>query len=186
MKSLILILLMGVGVQAQTIADLARQERAKQQAKPRTQPLRVITNDDLKRLSAAAVEVQAAAQAGGQEQPATGAEAAKAEPAKPTQAGAEKAAMPATTQPDPVQAWNAEMASLRAQIRELQDKETATQLQINDLTNKVYAPVTSVKARNEAQAGLSAAQKNLTTIREQIVATRLKLEQLQARGPARN
>lgn len=178
MKPLILILLVGVWVQAQTIADFARQERERQ---ARLQSTRVVTTEDIK---SADLTPAPAATTGAPAEKAPEAQAAVPAPATKAPAGA----APATTatesaKPDPVKEWNEEMARVRAQIRQLQDRETATQLRINDLTNQVYAPVTTQAARNQAQTALGDAQKQLTSVREEIIKTRLKLEQMEAQGP---
>src|SRR5579884_2398984 len=51
---------------------------------------------------------------------------------------------------DPVKEYNDKIDKLRDKIRSLQDEETATQLQINDLNNQVYAPVVDQAAKDQA------------------------------------
>ena len=165
-----MILLAGIWAQAQTqtIADFARQERARQ---AKVQSTRVITTDDLKRADVTAAPAEK--------------EPAKDAAKEPSKDGAKPAAAPAAAASDPIKEWNEQVAKIRARIRELQDQDTATQIEINAVTNKVYAPVTTEAARTQAQAALAAAQKKLTEIRDETLLTRTKLQEMEAQGPAK-
>jgi hypothetical protein len=158
MKPLILILLASAAVEAQSIADVARQERARQ---ARVQSTRVITTEDVRRGT-------------------TGTSQTPAPAAPAAQAPAPAAAKPPV---DPVQQYNETVAQIRSRIRQLQDEETATQLQINDVTNRVFAPVTTQSARNQAQTELAGAQKKLADVRTELAANRTRLQQMEAQGP---
>jgi predicted nucleic acid-binding Zn-ribbon protein len=161
MKPLILILLAAVWGQAQTIADLARIERARQ---AKVQSTITVTTDDLKKAEPAEAPAPAPAEA---DKAAT--EATTAAPAPPVD--------------DPVAKWNEEMGGLRAKIRSLQDQESALQLQINDLTNRVFAPVTSQSARAQSQSALDAAQRQLATVRADMASARLQVQHMEEVGP---
>ena len=78
------------------------------------------------------------------------------------------------------------MEQIRASIRSLQDEETALQLQVNDLTNQVYAPVTNLGAKSQAQAALAETQSKLVEVRKELAQTRLKLQQMEAQGPPKS
>src|SRR5206468_2608530 len=77
---------------------------------------------------------------------------------------------------DPLQEWMTQVEQIRASIRSLQDEETALQLQVNELTNQVYAPVTTLGARSQAQAELAEAQTKLVEVRKALAQIRLKLQ----------
>ena len=163
MKALIFILLAAMTAEAQTIADVARKERER---RAQAKTVRVITSADIKKTGAAP------------------AAAPTPVPAKPSDA-AKPAETPGKSPLDIIEEWDAQMQKVRAAIRELQDQETALQLQVNAFTNQVYAPVTTVAARNQAQANLAQAQTNLVTVRKELAETRLKLQQMEAQGPAK-
>jgi Spy/CpxP family protein refolding chaperone len=182
MKALILILLAASYAAAQnnpTIADIARQERARRGQNAGT---KVYTTADVKMLApspppepglgntpAAAIDA-----------PAVGTlPVAGAAPA----AGATATPAPETPKEDPVQKWLAETEKLRAQLRQLVDQESATQLEINQITNRIYTPVTSVPERDRAQNELGIAQVRLQALRDQIVKARAELLAREQQGP---
>src|SRR5262245_52944301 len=185
MKPLVLILLAASYAAAQsnpTIADIARQERARRGQNAGT---KVYTTADIKTLPpspppelglgntpAALIDAPAVGIL-----PVPGATPAAG--ATPTTA----AAAPETPKEDPVQKWLEETEKLRAQLRQLVDQETATQLEINQITNRIYTPVTSVPDRDRAQAELGIAQVRLQALREQIFKARAELQAREQEGP---
>jgi len=103
-------------------------------------------------------------------------------------APAAASAGPKTEQPkkpaiDPVKAYNEQLDRLRTSIRSLQDEETATQLEINQLNNQVYAPVIDQAAKDQALTVVGAEQQKLADIRKELEETRKDLEALQLQGP---
>jgi hypothetical protein len=152
MKAFLVILLTTVSVQAQSLADLARQERERQ---AHLKPAQVIIGT------------------GGGASVAAGQTAPKAEePKKPAI--------------DPVKEYNDQVDKLRMKLRSLQDEETATQLQINELNNQVYAPVVDQAAKDQALTVVGAAQMKLADIRKELGEARTGLQALEAQGPPRS
>lgn len=178
MKSLLLLLAIAVCAEAQSIGDVARQERARQAATAS----RVFTMDDIKAPSSAATVGEASSETESK----ADSEDKETPDAKADSKSASEKAAPAVETVSPaeiLQKWNAEVGKVRARVRELQDEETQTQLQINEWTNKVYAPVTTQQARNQAQSGLAAAQKKLGDIRQGLSAVRNQLRAMESSGP---
>jgi hypothetical protein len=189
MKPLILILLAATYAAAQnpTIADIARQERARRAQNPTT---KVYTTKDVTPASPAVVDPEATVAPGTTIPVAV----PTANPAAPGLAGP---AGPAAAQPlapaavapevpggvDPVQKWLEDTEKMRANLRQMVDQETAAQLEINAITNRVYAPVTSVPERNRAQSELGLAQTRLQTLRDQIAKARAELAARELEGP---
>ena len=163
MKPLILILLTAVWANAQTLVDLARQERARQAQIRNT---RIYTNKDIKTTPQKSEEVT------------TPESAPEVPPAQPAPAPAEVA-------PDPALKWNEDMDKLRTKVRGLLDQETSAQLEINQLTNKFFAPVSSQSERAKVQSDLEVAQKQLSALRDDLKKNRADLEQRELQGPPR-
>jgi TolA-binding protein len=84
---------------------------------------------------------------------------------------------------DPVKEYNDQIEKLRSKIRSLQDEETATQLQINELNNQVYAAIVDQAAKDESLAVVGAAQMKLADIRKELTDTRKTLEAMETQGP---
>jgi hypothetical protein len=167
MKSLILLLFVAMYSQAQSLPELARRERQRQAGQA---PTVVFTADKAK----------------GNETP-----AAPAGPPVPAAAESiDKPADPAVAAPaaakpvdDRMKKYADELARLKARIVELQDRETATQLQINDAKNQFLAPVTDTTSRQQAQTRLSQAQAQLGAVQKELADTRLALQVLESLGP---
>jgi len=175
MKPLILVLLTAIAAQAQSLADVARKERARQ---AQVTSSRTVTNDHVK----GAVPAPAPT-------PSAPADASKpADEAKPESPPSPPAAVQPSAQPNAaavnaIQEWTAQYDKTRARIRELQDQETALQLQANDLTNRFYAPVTDQAARTQAQVSLMEVQNKLIDVRRELAQQRLALQRLEAQAP---
>jgi hypothetical protein len=165
MKPLILILLASVCAQAQTIADAARRERARQ-AQVRT--TKIYTTEDIKGIGAN-VPTQPV------ENPAPGGAAAPASnpPATPT----------ATVTVDPLEQWTQETAKLRTQVRDLLDQETAIQLEINAATAQINAPITTQSAKDQAARLQQSGQERLITLRAELARLRAELAEKDLQGP---
>jgi len=178
MKPLILILLAATYASAQTppaqtlsLADFARQERARQRD-AQNKNIKVYTTEDIRTTVPAAVDAEG--------KPVAGIEIATQVAPPATPAAATPEAKPTV---DPVQLWFAETEKLRATIRELMDREALNQLEINRITNEVYKPDTNETAVARARAELGVAQTQLTTTRELLAKTRLELQNRETEGP---
>ena len=154
MRAFLAIVLAAVSVQAQSLADLARQERERQ---AHLKPAQIITG--------------------------TGSGAAAVPAGQTTAPKTEEPKKPAV---DPVKEYNDQIDKLRTKIRALQDEETATQLQINELNNQVYAPVVDQAAKDQALTVVGAAQQKLADVRKELDETRKTFEALQAQGPPKS
>jgi hypothetical protein len=172
MKVLAVLLFCTVCAQAQTVADIARQERERQ-AKLRSTT--VITS--IQSLKANEAKPAASAAPDG-----TKSEPSKAptEPAK----DAPKPSAPASV--DPVQLWNNRVEQLRAKIRGLQDQELALLLQQNQVTNQVYAPVTDPETQQRALAQLGQVQQQLAGVKKDLEESRRTLDAMMLAGPPRS
>ena len=153
MRAFVVILLLATSVHAQSLADAARRERERRE-----------------HLKSAVVIKADGSPSEANAKPAAGAAAAE-KPKEPAKAGAV----------DPVKEYNDQLQKLRAKISSLQDQETATQLQINDLNNQIYAPVVDQATKDQAMAVLGEARVNLAAIRLELDQTRKNLEELQLR-----
>ena len=182
MRVLVVILILAMSAQAQTLAETARKERERQ---AKVKPTQVVI--------AEGVGSAASAPAAGKDGEAKTGEA-KTEAGKPAdeKAAADKAApeakpkeIPIPQPPafDPVKFWNDELDKLRTKIRDLQDQETAVQLQISQLNNQIYAPVIDQAAKDEALAQVGQAQQTLAAVRAELDQTRKALDALQLQGP---
>jgi hypothetical protein len=176
MKPLVLLLLLTVPIQAQTLADVARRERARQ---ARLHGGQVYSGKGTKIESVppgTVPEIPAATT------PAAPGAAAPA-PAAP-KPPAPPAAAPAVPRPaDPAVQWNADVAKLRARIPELEEQERALQLQVNQITNQLFAPVSDQVTKDQAQARLGETQNKLTAVRTELEETKKTLDQMQVQGP---
>ena len=189
MKPLILILLAATYAAAQnpTIADIARQERARRAQNPTT---KVYTTKDITPASPAVVDPEATV-APGTAVPLAVPTANPVAPGQPGPAGpaAAQPLSPAAAAPevpggvDPVEKWLADTEKMRANLRQMVDQETVAQLDINTITNRVYSPVTSVPERNRAQSELGLAQTRLQALRDQIAKARAELAARELEGP---
>lgn len=183
MRRLILLLVLAVPVQAQTLADAARMERARQ---ARIRSSQVITGKGTQTQSTVTPPT---GQTTPPAAPTTGTPAPEAGPGAPAQEPPKPAARPTPTPApaapavDPAAKWNAEANRLRAKIQELQDQERAVQLQINQLTNQFFAPVSDQNSRDQAQARLSETQNKLTAVRAELDQTKKALDAMQLQGP---
>jgi len=189
MKALILILLAASYAAAQstpnpTIADIARQERARRGQSAGT---KVYTTADVKPAApepglgntpASLIEAPAVGTL-----PVAGAAPTAATTTPAVTPAASPAATPEAPKEDLLQKWLAESEKMRAQIRQLADQESATQLEINQITNRIYTPVTSVPERDRAQTELGIAQVRLQAIRDQLSKARAELQAREQAGP---
>ena len=90
---------------------------------------------------------------------------------------------PPKTPVDPVKEYNDLLQKLRARVMVLQDDEAATQLQINDLTNQINAPVVDQVTKDQTLALLGDARQKLAGVRLELDQTRKTLDTMQLQGP---
>jgi hypothetical protein len=185
MKPLILMLLVATYAAAQkpTIADVARQERAR---RGQSNSTKVYTTADIKTPAPKGTEPTPTASPAPPIAPAvTSTATAAPAPAATMPTPAIATPVPAIVGPDPVQQWTIDTEKLRTQIRELIDQEAVAQLDINIIMNKVNAPVTSVGERDRAFKDLEVAQNKLTATRDQLLRKRSELQARELQGPPR-
>jgi hypothetical protein len=185
MKPLILVLLFAISAAAQSLPEVARQERER---KANLKTSHVLTTDTVKGQltnSPATGEKPAETRP---EQPATPANAPEA--AKPASASSAPATAPSPAQTEAknandeaVKKYAEELSRLRARVVQLQDQGTALQLQINDLKNSFLAPVTDTNARAQAQTQLDQAQTQLAATEQELADTRRQVQVLEVQGP---
>ena len=179
-RVLTITLLFGITVQAQSLAEIARRERAKRAAEVGRG--RIYTSEDLR----AAPVAPAAAQS--EEVP----ETASGEPADVPEdlSVAGEVESGDATEPDPGgdteeewAEWEAAGAVQRAVVQDFEDREVRQQLEIDRLRNLVTAPVATEVERAQAQASLDQAQSRFESIQTELEAARATLEKLEASGP---
>jgi len=154
MRALIAILLMAVCVHAQSLADAARKERER---RAHLKPAVVIKAEG----SPASARAQAAEGRQLEE-----------EPVKPQP--------PAV---DPIKEWNKQIQKLLAKIQALQLEQMATELQINELNNEIFAPVIDQTTKDQALASLGEARTRLVALGSELSQTTQTLETIQIQGP---
>jgi hypothetical protein len=170
MKSLAVMLLLTVPLQAQTLADAARKERARQ---AQMRSAHVYQGKGTRTETTTPPAAQAA----------PGAAVPKAtKPEPPPKPSTPPAPNPT---PNPASQRNAEIAKLRAKIAELENQERTLQLQVNQLTNQLLAPVSDQNANNEAQTRIGVAQSNLTAVRTELDLTKKTLDEMQNQDSAK-
>ena len=181
-RVLTLALLLAISAEAHTLAQIARQELERQ---ARVNSTRVLTSESPRTNASPAPPAATEANpnpnnSAGQRGPAPAGAGARTTP--PTNAPA-AAVSPAPPPVDPVKEWNDQIDNLRAKIQELQDQETALQLQVNQLTNQIFAPVTDQTSRDQAQARLGETQNRLMSVRMELDQTRKTLDSMNLQGP---
>jgi len=171
--------LFAVAVEAQSLPDVARQERERRAA---LKPVFVLTPENLKE-SATPSSTAAPAETESK----TPAEAARPDDSKPAPAAAPSAqakpADEAAKKEEAAKKYQELLSRLRAKIVLLQDQETAIQLQINDVKNQFLAPVSDSASQAQAQARLDQAQIHLTATQRDLSDTRRELQVAEAQGP---
>jgi hypothetical protein len=170
MKSLAVVLLLTVPLQAQTLADAARKERARQ-AQMRSAHVYQGKGPRTETTTPPAVPTT----------PAPGAAAPTAPKPEPPKPSAPPAPNPT---PNPATQRNGEIAKLQAKIPELENQERTLQLQVNQLTNQLMAPVSDQNANNEAQTQIGVAQSKLTAVRAELDLTKKTLDAMQSQSSA--
>jgi hypothetical protein len=157
--SVLPILWISGALQAQSIADAARQERQRQ---ANLKAAHVVTPSGPVQVQEPKAADSTSAVQGPQ----------KEEPKKPSK--------PAV---DPAEAWNKQLEELRTKVRALQDRELDLLMRQNETTNQVYAPVTDPASQERAQAQLADIQQQLAAVRKDLDEARKKLTAMQAQGP---
>ena len=82
------------------------------------------------------------------------------------------------TAPNPWAARDENILRMREKIMGLENQVTAMKLQINELTNQVYAPVTTMIEKDQAQANLGKAQGELLELQTELAHRRDDLQDL--------
>src|SRR3954469_4929036 len=173
MKPLILILFVAASAQAQSVADAARMERARQAQLKSTRVFSDANTHVVKPITPAEPLLVPVA---GSTAPTPRSSA----PSGPAGAALNAAAAAATV--DPVAE---EMQKLRIRVRALEDQETSLKLQISDTTNQVYAPLTDQATHNEALTKLGETQAKLADVQKELAQARSSLQQLEIQSAAR-
>jgi len=173
MKPLILILFAAASVQAQSVADAARMERARQAQFKNTRVFSDANTHVLKPITPAEPLLVPVAGT-------TAPSPRNSVPAGPAGAALNAAATAATV--DPVAE---EMQKLRIRVRALEDQETSLKLQISDITNQVYAPLSDSATHNEALTRLGETQAKLADVQKELAQARSNLQQLEIQSAAR-
>ena len=181
-KPLALLFLVIVPVEAQTVADVARSERARHARLRAAQVYSgkgTSTENVTPRTAAPAAAVNPAPA-----QPAAPPAAAPVASPAPAAKPAAPAAAPAVpTTPDPAAKWNEALAKLRARIPDLESQERTLQLQVNQLTNDFFAPISDQGSRDQAQSRLGETQNRLSAVRLELEQTKKVLNDMQVQGP---
>ena len=86
---------------------------------------------------------------------------------------------------DSTREWNEQIRRLLAKIQDLQAMETATELQINELNNKIFAPVIDQPTKDQALASLEEAREKLAAVGLELSQTTQNLETIEILGPPR-
>jgi len=164
--------LFAVAVEAQSLPDVARQERERRAS---LKPVFVLTPENLKESATASTTTPitdeaktASAVPTAQAAPVDEAAAKKAEAARKEEAAKKYAEL---------------VSTLRVKIVALEDQQTAVQLLINDLRNQFLAPVSDSALQAQAQAKLDQAQIQLSATQRDLADTRKQLQLLEAQGP---
>jgi hypothetical protein len=152
MKALIVILLLAIPTQGQSLADAARKERER---RAHLKPAEVIEAEG------------SPASTGTQEAIVQPAQAARLQP--PTV--------------DSTKEWNERIRGLLAKIQALQAEETATELQINQVNNEIFAPVIDQATKDQALTRLREAREKLASVGLELSQTTQNLETIEIQGP---
>ena len=168
----------GLTAEAQSLADLARRERARRdRASVARQAVagRIFTNSHL-RSAPPSAEPGATTEA----EPPDGVDAAVAvegtEMAPPDQ--------PAVPTPEEVRAaWELAVGEQQAVVQDLEDQEVRQQLEITRIRNVFLAPVSSAPEKNAAEAQMAVVEAQLAQARIELAEARASLEAVQAEEP---
>ena len=171
----------GLTAEAQSLADLARRERARRdRAAVARQAVagRIFTNSHL-RSAPPSAEADATAEA----EPPDGVDDAVAVEGKE---GAEMAPpdQPAVPTPEEVRAaWELAVVEQQAVVQDLEDQEVRQQLEITRIRNVFLAPVSSAPEKNAAEAQMVVVEAQLAQVRIELAEAWASLEALQAEAP---
>jgi hypothetical protein len=163
--------LFAVAVEAQSLPDVARQERERRAS---LKPVFVLTPENLKESATASTTTPT-----DEAKPATAVPTTQAAPAD--EAAAKKAE--AAKKEEAAKKYAELVSALRVKIVALEDQQTAVQLLINDLKNQFLAPVSDSALQAQAQAKLDQAQIQLSATQRDLADTRKQLQLLEAQGP---
>ena len=180
-KPLILLLLFAISAKAQSLPEVARQERER---KANLKPTRALTTDTTKSQPAEAIAPTPDKAVDTNSKTATTTAGAKS--AEPPKAAATASTSPSgPVESEAAKKYAEELARLRTRVVQLQDQETSLRLQLNDLKNAFLAPVTDTDARAQAQNQIDQAQTQLAETQRELAETRRQVQILEAQGPPR-
>ncbi len=172
--ALIITLVAAGTVQAQSLADIARAERAR---RVDAAPGRLINNENisvsLSTLALAPPPVE-------RDQQGPGADEVSQESSEEVR---EEARDEVVASEEEWAEWEAVVAEQRSVVQSLEDRELRQQLEMNRIRNLFTAPVTTQAERAQAQAGLDQAQAQLDSIRMELEEARTALEEILAQEP---
>ena len=177
MKTLIAILFFCLTAQAQSLADLAREERARREKTAVARLAvegRVFTNAHLSPAPPPVVPPPAVEAVSPEGEGAGASEGMDSEipnePAAPT---------PEETRA----AWEVAVSEQQSVVQDLEDQEVRQQLEISRIRNVFVAPVTTAAEKNSAEVQMVVAEAALAQIRIDLDEARAALEDLQALEP---
>src|ERR1051326_7160703 len=153
MKALIVILLLAIPIQGQSLADAARKERER---RAHLKPAEVIEAEG----SPASTRTQ-----GESVQPEL------------------QAARPQPPAVDSIKEWNERIRGLLAKIQALQAEETATELQINQVNNEIFARGIDQATKDQALTRLREGREKLASVGLELSQTTQNLETIEIQGP---
>jgi hypothetical protein len=178
MKPLILMLLLAISANAQSITDVARRERER---KANTKPTAVLTTNTAGVPERPQPEVKSSDAKPEDIKPAT--VPAPAAPAKVAEQALKVAEQAVKVEDEALKRYNEELSRARAHVIELQDRQLALQLHFQDLKNTFLAPVTDPSARDNAQAQMTDTQVQIQENLRELAEAQRQVEVLVAQGP---
>ena len=176
MKTLIAILFFCLTAQAQSLADLAREERARREKTAVARLAvegRVFTNAHLRPAPPVVVPP-----------PAVEAESPEGEGVASEGMELETPDEPAAPTPEETRAaWETAVSEQESVVQDLEDQEVRQQLEISRIRNVFVAPVTTAAEKNSAEVQMIVGEAALAQIRIDLDEARAALEDLQALEP---
>ena len=179
--------------EAQSLADVARQERARREATAAESAI-IYTTETLRAQFAPAVPApqpvdpelsgaEALAEGGEAPDPQEQVESGQPEAEGQQSFAAGSASDEAEAEAAALIAWQGAVAEQRVLVQDLEDGEVRQSLAITTIRGRVTAPTGSQRERNQAQVELAVAESQLTDIRTALGEARIELELLETDSP---
>ena len=179
--------------EAQSLADVARQERARREATA-VEGAIIYTTETLRAQFAPAVPVpqpvdpelpgaEAVAEGGEATDRQEQVESGQPEAGRQLSVAAGSASDEAEAEAAALIEWQAAVTEQRALVQDLEDNEVRQSLAITTIRGRVTAPTGSQQERNQAQVELALAESQLTDIRTALDEARIELVLLEADSP---